>query len=224
MSRAFVYSHLGSAGGFGLLALLAAACGASAPQATSTPTPTARGDLPPAWLQKEAVWQSLAAGDAHPRRVDWVLTQAHRAASLAGRETAYLKMFGASSPDATYVVVVHGRFSRPDAPGATDRTLYFVIRGAQRYLLAQGIASAPLHLKRLPAMHSYAPVLPVATGVWGHTMMAGGPAPGGPWPLPDIPVAVYAGHKAAGTPLRTVRSDGDGFFSLALPPACTHLR
>jgi hypothetical protein len=199
-------------------ALLAASCGASAPQAKPSPTPSPRGDLPPAWLQKEAAWQSLAAGDAQPERVDWVLTRADRAARLAGSQTGYLRFFKGTSPTEAYVVVVHGRFRRPGAPGVSDRTLYLVIRGAQRYVFAQGVASTPLHLKRLPAMHSYVPVLPVATGVWGHTMMAGGPAPGGPWSRRDIAVAVFAGRKASGTPLTTVRSDAAGFFTLALQP------
>ena len=36
--------------------------------------------------------------------------------------------------------------------------------------------------------------------------------------LNDIPVAVYAGSKAAGRPLKTVRSDAGGFFTLDLQP------
>ena len=46
----------------------------------------------------------------------------------------------------------------------------------------------------------------------------GGPFPGGPFLLGDVPVAVFAGSKAAGRPLTTLRSDADGFFTLDLQP------
>ena len=60
--------------------------------------------------------------------------------------------------------------------------------------------------------------------MWGHTLAVGGPAPGGPFPLGDMPVAVYAGSKAAGQPLTTVRSDADGFFTLDLQPGVYTLK
>ena len=50
-----------------------------------------------------------------------------------------------------------------------------------------------------------------------HTMLAGGPAPGGPRALAFARVAVWRGGAPGyGAPLTEVRSDADGFSSLNL--------
>jgi hypothetical protein len=220
-------ARIGLLAALATLVVLATACGASPPQPTPSPSPSAHGELPPPWVQNEVAWQSLAAGDPHPKEAEWVLTKAHLAAPLAGRQTSYLKAFKNPMNFPAYVVLVRGRFHHPNplsratsviATGAMKGTLYLVIGSDSHYYFAQGLTATPPHLKQLPAMHTYIPVLPTSSRVWGHTMVGGGPAPGGPTPIHDIPVAVYAGLKASGAPITMVRSDADGFFALDLPP------
>lgn len=196
-----------------------AACGGSTPQPSPSPSLQRFGEYPPpTWVQNEVAWQSLNNGDAHPGECFWKLTVASRAAALDGHATSYLKGFTDARSDMAYVIVLHGHFESPDFPGKTFTAMYFVILKNHNAYVASGLVPAPHKVRRLPAMHSYSTQLPVSSGVWGHTMAAGGPFPGGPFPLGDIPVAVYAGRKAAGRPLTTVRSDADGFFTLDLQP------
>jgi hypothetical protein len=96
--------------------------------------------------------------------------------------------------------------------------MYLVIREDQHDYVALGFAPAMHGLNRLPAMHGYFPQVPASPGVWGHTLAEGGPFPGGPFVLRETPVAVYAGSKASGQPLTTLRSDADGFFATDLQP------
>ena len=194
-----------------------AACGGSSPQ-TSPSATVPVGDLPPAWVQEEIAWQSLYNGDADPGECLWKLAPASRAAALYGRDTSYLKIYRHGGGDMSYVVVLHGHFTPPDYAGETFKTMYFVMGDDHGGYAASGPVSAPGKLKLLPAMHSYVPHLPVAEGVWGHTMSEGGPFPGGPYALKDVPVAVYAGPEASGQPLTTLRSDSGGFFTIDLDP------
>ena len=172
--------------------------------------------LPPTWVQNEVAWQSLNNGDAHPQKCFWALTLASRAACLDGHATSYLKSYPTAVT--AYVIVLRGRFTTPDYPGKTFATMYFVILENGHGYVAGGLESAAHKLKLLPAMHSYVPRMPVASGVWGHAFRVGGPFPGGPFLLRNVPVAVFAGSKAAGQPLTTLRSDADGFFTLDLQP------
>ena len=194
-----------------------AACSGSTPQPTAPPTSSPHGeDQPPTWVQNEVAWQSLNNGDAHPQKCLWTLTLASRAAALDGHATSYLKSYPTAVT--AYVIVLRGHFTTPDYPGKTFATMYFVIRANDHGHVAGGLEPASRKVKRLPAMHSYVPHMPVTSGVWGHTFWVGGPFPGGPFLLPNVPVAVFAGSKAAGRPLTTLRSDADGFFTLDLQP------
>lgn len=172
--------------------------------------------LPPAWAQEEVAWQSLNSGDAHPRKCLWTLTLASRAASLDGHATSYLKSYPTAVT--AYVVVLRGHFTSRDYPGKSLTTMYFVIGENDHGYVAGGLESASHKLNLLPAMNSYVPRMPVASGVWGHTFRVGGPFPGGPFLLSNTPVAVFAGSKAAGQALTTLRSNADGFFTLDLQP------
>jgi hypothetical protein len=208
-----------------LLGLVAApaACGRAAPAPIPTaapsvsPTTVRHGERPPpAWVQNEVAWLALECGDAHPGECLWTLTRASRAAKLAGRDTAYLTMFGARTR--AYVAVVRGHFRPPDDPAQAGDRLYLVVAPGGVYL-AHGVTSdGVVRRAGLPAVRSYFPRPPLSAGLWGHTMMAGGPFPGGPSALAGRAVAVYAGTEAAGNPLRTVRSDAGGFFTLDLAP------
>lgn len=208
--------------GLAALALGLASCGRAAPQPTPSPTASLEGDLPPAWVQNEVAWQSLAAGDAHPQECFWTLTLASHAAALNGHNTSYLKLY-TNPANMAYVLVLHGHFTSPDLPGRTYTTMYFVILKNHNHYVASGFVSAPHKVNRLPAMHSYFPQMPVSAGVWGHTLAVGGPVPG-PFVLQNMPVAVYAGSKAIGQPFTTVRSDADGFFTLDLQPGVYTLK
>jgi hypothetical protein len=202
---------------------LATACAGSSPaagvkssRASSSPSAVRHGEQPPpAWVQDEVAWQSLDAGDPHPGECFWTLTRASRAAALAGRDTSYLKIFGRRTK--AYVAVVHGHFRSPDTPTQAGGVLYLVLAPRGTYL-AHGIASGRFRRVALPGMRSYTPRLPLSAGVWGHTMMAGGPFPGGPHVRAGADVAVYAGAEASGKPLQTVRSDAAGYFTLDLAP------
>ena len=205
-----------------LLALLALAGGGSASSASAAASPHSAatvGVRPPAWVQREALWQSLAAGEPRPVACSWLLTSPARAARLAGKATSYLRSF--PSLGRVFVVVLRGRFGASDAQGMRSDRLYLVLRVQGHGYLAQGLTSARrLDLAALAPLHRYVPRLSPHSGVWGHTMAEGGPFPGGPWPLAHVAVAVWQGANApaTGQPLRQVRSDWAGFFSLELTP------
>ena len=170
-------------------------------------------------MQDEALWQSLAAGEPHPRVCQWVLTTPARAAHLLGSATSYLGDIGPVGK--VYVVVLHGQF-RP--PGQRAHSALYLVVTRDHYYLAYGYATANIALARLGAVHSFAPRLPVAGGVWGHTLFAGGPAPGGPRALPFARVLVWRGVSGQGAPLTQLRSNGDGFFALDLGPGVYTLK
>ena len=199
-----------------LLAVVAsvASNSVSPPRAAAT-----AGARPPVWVQREALWQSLDVGEPHPAVLQWRLTTAARAAHLAGSATGYLSSFDPQGK--VYVVVLRGHFKPPDAPGTTVGRLYLVLEARGHAYLAHGCTTARrLHVASLGHLHVYIPQLPVSDGVWGHTMVAGGPFPGGPRLLAHAAVAVWTGADApAGDPpLTQVRSDRAGFFFLQLPP------
>jgi hypothetical protein len=205
--------------------LVLAACGgtssASTSPASASPSQTATAPVPrpPAWVEREAMWQSLAAGEPHPLTLEWRLTHAARAAHLAGSATSYLSTI---DPRGTvYVVVLRGHFSPPDTPGTTARRLYLVLDVDGHGYRASGFTGARgLHTAPLRPLHTYVPQLPVQDGVWGHTMIVGGPFPGGPRPLAQTAVDVWRGADvpAGEQPLTQVRSDGAGFFLLQPDP------
>jgi len=183
------------------------------------------GARPPDWVQREALWQSLAAREPHPAALQWRLTTAARAAHLAGSATSYLASFDPLGK--VYVVVLRGHFRPPDAPSTRARRLFLVLEAKGRAYLAHGCTSARrLHLASLGHLHAYVPRLPVRDGLWGHTMVVGGPFPGGPRPLKNVAVVVWQGADAPASdpPLMQVRSDGAGFFVLKLASGAYTLR
>ena len=174
---------------------------------------------------REALWQSLAAREPHPAALQWRLTTAARAAHLAGSATSYLASFDPLGK--VYVVVLRGHFRPPDAPSTRARRLFLVLEAKGRAYLAHGCTSARrLHLASLGHLHAYVPRLPVRDGLWGHTMVVGGPFPGGPRPLKNVAVVVWQGADAPASdpPLMQVRSDGAGFFVLKLASGAYTLR
>lgn len=204
--------------GLAALALGLASCGHAVPQSTPSPTVSATGDLPPAWVQKEAAWQSLAAGDPHPQGCSWTLTSVPRLAFLdPSFKSPSFKSDAGRPTNAVYFVVVQGHFRSAETPGQRGDRIYLVLWQQHRFYLAHGLLPAHLPAAQLPRMHSYRPVIPVSASVWGHTFGEGGPV-NGTYPERNIPVTVFAGGKASGSPLATVRSDADGFFALDLKP------
>jgi hypothetical protein len=206
-------------------AVLLVGCGGSTSPSRTRPPSVSPADLPPAWVQNEVAWQALAAGDPHPGSCQWALTTPKRAAFVGGRATSYLRGFGGDPPASmVYVVVLQGHFTPPydEQPPGLANSLYLVL-GADghggHYYLAHGFAATSPDLARLGSLHTFTPQLPVTSGVWGHTMFAGGPFPG-QWPITGVSVEVWQGSKAfaSGPALETVRSDADGFFALDLPP------
>jgi hypothetical protein len=206
-----------------ILALAGCSNRSPSPPASSSPPPSSSpsaADLPPVWVQSEAMWQSLAAGDPHPRLCQWLYVEPARAAGLRGSATSYLRLF--RSMGKAYVVVVHGHFTPDGGQTAAAALLYLVLikRPDDHYYLAHGFATSSIYLARLGRVHVYVPQLPLHAGVWGHTMFVGGPFPGGPAPIAHVDVAVWKGDRVprSGQPLRRLRSDADGFFALDLPP------
>lgn len=202
-----------------LITLLVLVASNAASAASPPWEPATLGARPPVWVQREALWQSLAAGEAHPAALQWRLTSAARAARLAGSATSYLRSFPWLGR--VFVVVLRGRFRPPDAPSTRARRLFLVLETKGHAYLAQGCTSAHrLHLASLGHLHVYVPQLPVRDGLWGHTMVVGGPFPGGPRPLTHTAVVVWQGADAppSDRPLMEVRSDGAGFFFLQLAP------
>lgn len=190
------------------------ACGHGAAPPTPSPSATPQGDVPPAWVQKEVAWQSLAYGDAHPRECLWTVTRPSRLAFLV----PYLKSYAARPEGAVYLAVLQGQFQLRGTHGPGATRLYLVLWKRDRFYLAHGLVPGRLAAKQFPRMLSYRPVVPVSTSVWGHAYGEGGPAPGGIYPSRRAQVSVYAGTKAAGAPLTTIRTDADGFFPLDLKP------
>ena len=213
-----------------LVVLLAVGAGCAASSVLPPRAAATAGARPPVWVQREALWQSLDAGEPHPAALLWRLTTAARAAHLAGSATSYLSSFDPQGK--VYVVVLRGHFRPPDAPRTTVGRLYLVLEAKGHAYLAHGCTGARrLHVASLGHLHVYVPQLPVSDGVWGHTMVAGGPFPGGPRLLAYAAVAVWTGADApaadppaADPPLTQVRSDRAGFFSLQLPPGIYTLR
>ena len=206
-----------------LVCLLALAVSGSAGAALA-PHAAASGVRPPTWVQREALWQSLAAGEPHPVAVRWTLTTPARAAGLTGATSDLRSIPGFGR---VFVVVLRGHFRPPDTPGTRARRLYLVLEASGHTYLAHGFTSARgLHLALLGRLHSYVPQPSAAEGVWGHTQVVGGPFPGGPRPLPHAEVVVWQGADAPASapPLTTLRSDGAGFFSLDLAPGAYTFR
>jgi hypothetical protein len=195
-----------------------AAAGRASGSGTTAPS---RGD-PPAWLMEEAAWQALSAGAAHSLRCDWTMTSLSRAASGAGAAGWFVEIKGAHSHARVYVVTIRGRFTAGPGSTAKSSTLCLILR-PDRYVLALRLVDGRVGLRRLGAVHSFATTTP-ATDVWGHTMFEGGPAPGGPLPIANVAVGIWRGASSSGAPWRTVRSDGDGFFALALVPGAYTFR
>ena len=197
-----------------LATLTGCATATGSPGGAVTTAPSQAG--PPAWVQQEAAWQALAAGADGPVLCRWTSTSLSRAAAIAGGSASFLKVMGAHSPTRVYVVAE----SLVTQQGTTveARTLCLVLR-LDRYTLASRVVAGRVGLQRLGRVHLFT-TSPPATGVWGHTMFEGGPAPGGPMPIAGVAVGVWQGTvtSPAGRPWRTVRSDRDGFFTLSLAP------
>ncbi len=205
---------------FAACTIVAAACLAGCGAATGSPgtavttAPSQAG--PPVWVQDEAAWQALAAGADGPVLCRWTSTSLSRAAAIAGGSASLLKTMGAHSPTRVYVVAA----SLASEQGTTVKasTLCLVVR-PDRSTLALRVVAGRIGLRRLGPVHIFT-TSPPATGVWGHTMFEGGPAPGGPMPIGGVAVGIWQGAVGSPSerPWRTVRSDRDGFFRLALAP------
>ena len=183
-------------------------------RATPSPTTSPQGDLPPAWVQKEVAWQSLAYGDAHPEECSWTVTRPSRLAFLV----PYLKSYPLRADGAVYLAVLQGQFQLQGTHGPGATRLFLVLWKRDRFYLAHGLVPARIAPTQFPHMRSYQPVVPVSTSVWIRAYGEGGPAPGGIYPSRNTKVSVYAGTKVAGRPLTIVRTDADGFFALDLKP------
>ena len=172
-----------------VLFLVVGGCGSASPATRASSSPPS-GDLPPVWVRSEALWQSLAAGDPHPEACQWLETSALRAARLAGSATSYLRMF--RSMGKVYVVVLQGHFTPQGGRSASARSLYLVLMTDHSYL-AHGLDDLehrPVAARAVPQLRS--PGCPCNSGLWGHTMMQGGPFPGGPRPITQAQVAISA--------------------------------
>ena len=208
-----------------LIALLMLVVSESASAALPPCANATAGARPPVWVQREALWQSLAAREPHPAALQWRLTTAARASRLAGSATSYLRSFPWLGK--VYVVVLRGHFRSPDAPGTRAGRLYLVLEAKGHAYLAHGCTSARrLDLTPLGHLRAYVPQLPVRDGVWGHAMVVGGPFPGGPRLLARAAVVIWQGAEAPASdpPLMQVRSDGSGFFSFKPAPGAYTLR
>jgi hypothetical protein len=188
------------------------ATGSSAAAGSSLAT----GDQPPTWVRSDALWQSLAAGEPHPRVCEWLETSAARADHLVASATGRPDPFGSGR---VFVVVLQGVFTADQGRTGPATSLYLVLGDDHEYL-AQGSATSRIDLASLGHPHSYVPRLPAPGGLWGHTTVAGGPAPGDPRPITEAQVAIWRGDRVApsGPPLMRVRSDQNGFFLADLAP------
>jgi len=161
--------------------LVVAGCGAagsppppgSSAAAGASPT---TGDQPPSWVRSDALWQSLAAGEPQPRVCEWLETSAARADRLVASATGRPDPFGSGR---VFVVVLQGDFTAGQGRTGPATSLYLVL-GKDHEYLAQGSATSRIDLASLGHPHSYVPRLPALGGLWGHTTVAGGPAPGDP--------------------------------------------
>lgn len=202
--------------------LLVPGCGATSPELTPTPSasPQPAADLPPSWVQHEAAWQALDAGDAHPSICRWTYAAIARTNSLEPPTAQLTRLFPASFK--VYIVIVYGQF--PPDPENNDpfaaRAMYLVLLARNHYYCAFGFLATQPKLAAFGPLHSYVPEPATAAGIWGHAMFAGGPPPGGPWPLAHVHVGIWKGLASSiGTsvPWRAISSDGDGFFFVRLP-------
>jgi hypothetical protein len=197
--------------------VLLAGCGGSTPTPTPTPTPTTTtvADLPPLWVQQEVSWQALAAGDAHPRSCRWTLAPASRAVGLDSQQLSYMR--GPSSGK-VYVAIVQGDFRPTYGDLAGSARFMYLVMDAHSHHLTWGFLSTQPHVRALGHLHAYRPTLPLTSGIWGHAMFGGGPIPG-VYPIAHVPVGVWRGaqKESSGAPLKSVSSDANGFFKVALP-------
>ena len=206
-----------------LSVLLLVGGGLDGTAAASTSAP-ARSVRPPTWVEREVLWQSLSAGVAHPSLCRWLLTSPARAARLAGA-TRFLGSFPGLGR--VVVVVVDGQFRSANANGAKTNRLFLVLEARDHACLVQGITSARhLHLRCLGRLHRYLPKQSLSSGLWGQSMIEGGPFPGGPWPLAHVEVVVWQGADTPTTqqPFTRVLSDWAGFFLLQLAAGTYTLR
>jgi hypothetical protein len=219
--------HSRYASGVGLvlavvLAIGVAGCGNAGQASTSTSPPAPSDDLPPTWVSNEALWEAMAAGDPHPESVQWALTTAARASRLSS-SASWLRTFFGQAPRGSwkvYVVVVHGDFTLPGYAGSAARArALLLVLNASHSLLVQAHTQGSYDLSGLTGVGTFAARPPIETGVWGRTLWAGGPFPGGPNPLGNLTVEVYEGGfpLRSDTPVATVKSDAQGFFTLQLP-------
>jgi hypothetical protein len=186
-----------------------ASAGRSAAAIATAPTgPPSTGDLPPAWVQKEALWQSLDAGDAHPQSCRWLLLDRAQLSAVAGK----FIVFRNAGP--AYLVVVRGHFQT--GYGAPAKTLFLVLDQTSHNYLAVDFGASRLNLARVGRLRVFTPHMPYTAGVWAHAVVEGGPAPG-PRLIPGARVAIWKGGVATGRPFMKVVADAGGFFSLDLP-------
>jgi hypothetical protein len=119
------------------LALGLASCGHTVPQSTPSPTVSARGDLPTAWVQNAVAWQPLAAAGCVAQALKWLLRPARIMArqgkatqawwtkttlelALRAVEPGHWQKPSAKNSRPTYLLVMRGAFvpwSYPEAPG-----------------------------------------------------------------------------------------------------------
>jgi hypothetical protein len=103
------------------------ATGSSAAAGSSLAT----GDQPPTWVRSDALWQSLAAGEPHPRVCEWLETSAARADHLVASATGRPDPFGSGR---VFVVVLQGVFTADQGRTGPATSLYLVLGDDHEYL------------------------------------------------------------------------------------------
>ncbi len=204
----------------GLVALGAAAalplsgCGGEA-EAIGAPSPTATPA--PAWLVKEATQQAAQWGDPHPTAAYWGL--------LRDPELGRLTSSGPDDPShALYVIVLVGHYSKAYAnahlidSSSPLPPIKWILTGYTEAHADAGLFGFGTHNFDAAQYPSLQPLTieSAASGVQGVSMIVGGLA-STPWPEPWTGIAVHEG-SLGGPLIRQTRADGQGAFTVDLPP------
>lgn len=207
---------------------------ATSPSATSTapatsPSPTLSGDAPPAWVQNEALWEAMYDGDPDPTSMRWAVTTLGRASRLLQNATEYRTFY--SQPTwahlRVYAVVESGDFTVQDQSGHPPRARELLLildpETSGGSVRAADYSTTGYDLSGLDTVHAFTARPPVTAGVWGQTTWSGGPFPGTGGTIAHVDVQVYEGRlnlvtAPSATPVATVVSDADGFFTIGLDP------
>jgi hypothetical protein len=215
-------------------AVALAACGGArgptaSPSPTASPTTAASSGAPSSWLEKQALWQAMYAGDPHPDSVEWASTNLGRASRLLQSQTVDYKFYSqpAWAKIRVFVVVVRGAFTLHEQGSplhhATELLLILRAGATGSSTLAADWSTRGYDLSGLGPVHSLAAEPPASRGVWGRTSWAGGPFPGYGATIGHVTVLVCRGRLTlvaaqSAAPAATVVSDADGFFTVDLTP------